>query len=175
MTNEKTTKQKQNKEPSEQALLTEYQVCQQHNNSLGSQYWITVGIFLGINTVFLVAFANVLSEAPVPENAKLLVLGIGIALVLIIICLLLSLKRVNWYLQIHYVRMREIEEALGMLKNRTIHWVDNPTETPDGHRQRINDLRKKYPPPLRGSWVVPPIFGILKFLWIFFIILAFID
>ncbi|UCG09997.1 MAG: hypothetical protein JSW30_04505 [Dehalococcoidia bacterium] len=158
-----------------QALLTEYQVCQQHNNSRGSQYWITVGIFLGINTAFLVAVANVMSKAPVPEYSKWFVFGIGVAIVLIIICLFRWLNRVNWYIRIDHARMREIEETLGMLKNRTIHWVDHPNQAPNEQRQRIENLRQQYPPPLRGSTVVPPIFGILGFLWLFFIILAFIN
>lgn len=40
-------------EPSEEALLTEYQVCQ-HDNSSGAQsYWTVTGIFMGLSSVIL--------------------------------------------------------------------------------------------------------------------------
>ncbi|MBA7609599.1 hypothetical protein ES703_16790 [subsurface metagenome] len=40
-------------EPSEEALLTEYQVCQ-HDNSSGTQgYWTVTGIFMGLSSVIL--------------------------------------------------------------------------------------------------------------------------
>ena len=43
-------------EASEQALLTEYQVCQ-HDNSSGAQsYWTVTGIFMGLSSVILAGF-----------------------------------------------------------------------------------------------------------------------
>ncbi len=40
-------------EPSEEALLTEYQVCQ-HDNSSGAQsYWTVTGIFMGLSSIIL--------------------------------------------------------------------------------------------------------------------------
>ena len=53
MTNEKTTEPKQNKEPSENALLKEYETCQSELNRRGNQFWISLSIIISLNLILL--------------------------------------------------------------------------------------------------------------------------
>lgn len=140
MTNENTVGKEPKKEPSEQALLTEYQACQQDNSSTSISYWTLAGIFFGISSALLAAliygvlanrdlFQILLSETT-SSNAlnQRIVLGVTLVLgtgIIFVLCFLWGwLKRVGFLQQINYERMREIELELGMWKSWRVHALD---------------------------------------------------
>jgi len=112
----------------EDVLLKEYEICQQHINSIASRYWLTVGIFMAINTALLggAAFSIIAENEPVTiANLKWLVLVLGSGMIYIVMMLMRSLKRINFVIHVHFDRMREIESELGMFKNLRVHGIDH--------------------------------------------------
>jgi hypothetical protein len=165
--------------PSEQILLTEYQTCQSDVMSLKAHYWITVGIFVGINTALLAMVAS--SIVSVEKELwgvfiSHLVLGLGISVILLLAFLWFWLCRTNLFIRINYARMREIEYELGMQKNLLIHWIEHLNDTPNKYREKVNKLRKIYIRGIhfRGVHCVLSMYSIIGLLWIFFIIATYI-
>ena len=135
------------------ALLTEYQACQQDNNSIGSSYWTMAAIFIGVSSAIIIALmAGIISNENLfnlfmkqtveTQNAieiqtlRTIIVVVVSSIVLILACLRLWLRRVTFLQQINYERMREIESQLGMWKSWRVHGVDhwNPkTQTFDDH------------------------------------------
>lgn len=152
----------------EEVLLKEYETCQSHTNSIGSQYWSMVGTFIGFTTAFLAVSINF--------NKPWLTLGLGVAAVIIVCFLWRMLRRIDTIIFSNNFRMREIENELDnvMLKNRTILWLDKPITTPPEHQVRMGRLRAElnhlYEPPARriACWL----FWVASLLWIFFIFIA---
>jgi len=150
-------------------LLKEYETCQSHTNSIGSQYWAIVGTFIGFTTAFLAVTAAL--------NRPWLTLGLGVAGILIVYVLWRMLRRIDSIVFSNNFRMREIEEMLDniMLKNRSIRWLDEPTTTPQEHKERMDKLRAelncRYEAP--GQRIACWLFAIVSLLWIFFIVAAF--
>ncbi len=171
----------------EEVLLKEYEVCQLDNNSSGTRFWIAFGIFFGINTALLGWIApSIISKSMslsknnlewlsyITDNVGWLVfiLVLGLGIIGILISLWLWLNRVNYLIRMNHHRMREIEEVLGMLKNSTIHWLDNRKEVPNEQRERLDEIRRRYPPPRTGSTIVPSLFIIVILLWIAAIVMS---
>ena len=131
---EETTEPEKNKKPSENALLTEYQVLQQDASSSNTSFWTMTGIFVGFTSALLGGLVlGILSNKDMTgvilngsEGSKeFLMLGIitwVIAmLVLVILCFLKSWYRRDRFLwQLNYRRMRQIELTLGMRFNLLI-------------------------------------------------------
>ncbi len=162
----------------EEILLREYEACQTSVDSTASRYWTILGIFISINAVLLggVGFfinSNRVSQTFYP-GAKWLVLVLGIGSIAILYYLWRWLRRINFYIRIDYFRMQEIENQLGMLKNRTIHWLDNEKEVPEAQKTRIGNIRAHFPPPAKETGNLKAIFIILGIIWIVLIIIAFI-
>jgi hypothetical protein len=128
--------------PTEQALLAEYQACQEDINSSGNSYWTMAAIFLGISSAIMLGLMGGIiinndllqllvkstAETSVPAEIQMLrniVVVIAIAVILVIACLRLWLKRVTFLQQINYERMRDIESQLGMWKSWRVHGVDH--------------------------------------------------
>ncbi len=153
----------------EQIILREFETCQSQTNSIGAQYWAMVGTFIGFATAFL-AVSTVLAR-------PWLTLGLGIAAIFIACLLYRMLKRINTIIFSNNFRMREIEDDLYniMLKNRAILWLDEPSTTPEEHKERMNRLRaalgRRYQGPGRHTafWL----FTAVTLLWIFFMVAAF--
>ncbi|MFQ6122502.1 MAG: hypothetical protein ACE5LA_05515 [Dehalococcoidales bacterium] len=153
----------------EQAWLVEYQACQTHNNRIASQYWAIVGAFIGFTTAFLAVLMT--------SNTPWLSLALGVAAIFIVYVLWrLLLRRINTIIFSNNFRMREIEQELGMLKNRTTRWLDGDEEVPNEYKARMNRLRGelgcRYEGPARRivCWLFVPVF----LLWVFFILAAFL-
>ena len=164
-------------EPSDEALLKEYEVCQQAINANASRYWTIVGIFIPISTAVLAwVFYTITSyRLFFNSNAEWLVLVLGVVIIVILVLLWFWLKRVNLFISISYFRMREIERKLGMLKNLTVDWVDHPEKAPNEQKARIKKILRCYPPPiLRETTSLSWIFFVIGTMWVFFIALAFI-
>ncbi len=153
----------------EQILLKEYETCQSHNNSLGSQYWAMVITFIGFATAFLAVSTALVRPW--------LTLGLGVAAIIIACLLYRMLRRINTIIFSNNFRMREIEDDLSniMLKSRAILWLDEPSTTPEEHRMRMDQLRAErnfhYEAP--GRHIARWLFTAVTLLWIFFIVAAF--
>jgi hypothetical protein len=131
----------QNNEPSENSLLTEYQVCQHDNSYTSVSYWTLAGIFIGISSALLAGLiygvlANndlfqIFGQAITTISAtrqiwmlRIIILILGIGIIWMLCCLWHWLKRVRLLQQINYRRMREIELELGMWKSWRVHAID---------------------------------------------------
>jgi len=117
------------KEPSDEALLKEYEVCQQDINSTSSNYWTLAGIFIGVSSVLLAGIiygvlANDNGFNAIDCTLRTLVTIFGVAIITILVFLWFWLKRVNYLTDRNYERMREIELDLGMWKSWRVHSID---------------------------------------------------
>ena len=100
--------------PSEQALLTEYQVCQDSRNEQTTAFWAFAGIFLGLSVTALGFLAPQIFRAHCTEfNTFLTVIGIGVILIYILI--LVYLRHINAINGVYTCRMRQIEHLTGMV------------------------------------------------------------
>jgi len=107
----------------ENVLLKEYEVCQQQNNSIGSQYWVIFGIFMSVSTVLLGWLAYSIVSERIP-NAGWPVFILGVCVILIFALLKRYFDRVNFIIDFNYDRMREIELDLDISKNWRFHIID---------------------------------------------------
>jgi len=100
-------------------LLREYEVCQQANDSIGRQVWLSTSVFLSTNVGLLgwIAYGITTRGAPHPDNIHWLVLGLGLGIISIFIFWIHWLNRMQFLTRMNYERMREIEIDLGMWKN----------------------------------------------------------
>jgi hypothetical protein len=57
-------------------LLKEYEVCQQHNDSIGSQAWVATTIFLTINVTLLGGILYTIINKVMFENTNLHRIGL---------------------------------------------------------------------------------------------------
>lgn len=110
--------------PSEQALLTEYQVCQQQSDSSASSYWTLAAIFLGFSSVVLGGLLHEIITTTVRDACMLRIIVTGISVLMILMSLFLCfwLKRINDIAVKNFERMREIELDLEIMqKNWRVH------------------------------------------------------
>ena len=97
----------------EQAMLVEYQVCQQEKQHQSVAYWTLFGIFLSVNTAVAgYLIAGILKREFVHESTESIILVFSIIALAIILFLGLWLKRTNKILHVANDRMREIEDTL---------------------------------------------------------------
>lgn len=115
------------KKPSEQALLTEYQVCQQYISERATSYWTLTGIFIGFSSVLLGALIYGFLSSPNKESILFGVATCVISTAVLVIFYFLKfwLKRVSFLQQINFHRMRDIERDLGMWQSWRVHGVDH--------------------------------------------------
>jgi hypothetical protein len=106
-----------------QAWLTEYQVCQQHVDSIGSQIWVSTTIFLTINVALLGGLVYTLMRNLGSSSLELrLIILISFIALSIGIILILN-KWVNWLERmrfrtaINFEREYELEALLGMRRH----------------------------------------------------------
>ena len=66
-------------------LLREYETCLSHNNSIGSQVWVSTTIFLSINVALLGGVAYSLITSGSLPNGRWLVLALGLGIILIFV------------------------------------------------------------------------------------------
>ncbi len=131
------TQPEQIQERQRQAWLTEYQACQQHNDSIGSQVWVSTTIFLTINVTLLGGLFYTLITRIVLENPELGSISLPIRVMTLIGLTALSsgiiwilgkwvnwLKRMRFRTSINFERMGEIEPFLGMRKHTMCRELD---------------------------------------------------
>jgi hypothetical protein len=125
------------KEPSEQALLTEYHVCEQDNVANTQGFWTLSAIFIGLSSAFLAGliYAVITNKSILnliqSQSTIKSTLTIGIIAIIIGIANLVILKklkewqtRIQFNLGINNRRMREIDLILGTRKAWRIYAID---------------------------------------------------
>jgi hypothetical protein len=173
-------------------LLAEYQACQSESESIGSQYWPSIGIITGINIIFLtgIIHGTISGSRTVHDNIFWLFMGLAISIItsLFLCCLL---KRNRYLNQLYLFRMREIENILGMWKNRTVDYIDNSTNQKeikyanekdrlwctisDAEKKRIDKIKERYKPTTPGHKLEIFLFILFNLPWVVLLIFASID
>jgi len=115
----------------QEVLLKEYEICQQHNDSIGSQVWVSTTIFLSINVTLLggVLYSLLRMDAFSVENLigsiqfpilvpRGLATALGIGIIVILCFWKRWLKRMRFRTAINFERMGTIEDMLGMQKHK---------------------------------------------------------
>jgi len=172
----------------QEVLLREYEVCQQHNNSIGSQVWIATSVFMSVNVaLFGSVVYSMISSSLLERNIKCLGLVLGVGIIVILYCWKRWLNRMQFLTSINYERMREIEEALEMRKNKIAWSLDHWGELREEEKEEFKKLNERYPrygwweflwkrfpkyAPPRGFEGLRSIVQILMVLWIIFIVLV---
>ena len=184
-------------EPSEQTLLNEYSACQQDVDNLNSQFWPSVTVTTGINVIFLTGLVHgtITGTRTLHDVIWWIVGGLVISM-FTSLWLCLHFKRKTYLNQICLHRMREIENILGMWKNRTVDYIDNSDNSkqkkyknePDRlwshlsvqERSRLDKIKNRYYPkkiiacltgsPLKNIWLI-----VINFSWVILLIFAYID
>jgi len=165
----------------EEILLKEYQTCQQNINTTASRYWITVGIFIGMNTALWAAIVYKTTSIKFTCNIEwgwiiipILVTVFGGVMIFIVKYLGRWLDRVNWLMRIKYSRMREIEKELGMRANIYIDSLDN-WDRLSGEEKSLGglvELHRQHPPPAGERDYLIFIYWCLIIVWVALIIMA---
>jgi len=155
----------------QQVLLKEYEICQQDNSSIGNQIWLSASVLMSANVALLAWFAYVIiKELPLRENTECLVLGlvtaVGMAIIAIFYCWIRWLNRMQFLKFINYERMRDIETALGMWKNRRAYGLDNREERTCQEEELMKMRRKDvHHAPSKGLEGSKPMAIITMVLW----------
>ncbi len=122
MTNEKTPESKTIKEPSEQALLTEYTVREQHVSSSSARSWQATGIILAAALAGLFIFAGLSRQ----DLFGAILTTVFLFLTLVILVLWLKIvKREVFFQYVSIKRMRDIEKKLGLRGSMYINILDH--------------------------------------------------
>lgn len=184
--------------PSEQALLTEYQVCQSHNSSLTTEFWAVTTILLSINVALLggLFYSVATSLFGINNPQKILITAIAVVMIFVSVYFAFWLKRLQFLEHIHFVRMREIENLLSLEKSWLVVGLDKPknkrpddfpdklitkvdrlitSNFPKFHKYKIlwpDRFFSRYESPF-GGWLVFSIFMLVIPLWILFVLLIF--
>lgn len=126
----------------QEILLKEYEVSQQHINSLNSQVWQSTAIFLSVNAL-VVAYVFQKEKAS-DWDSLLLTLVIGAIFILVLNFWKRWINRARFNQGIIYERMRDIEDELGMWKNWYIHILDGlKSKTEKIKESDLNTLPKE--------------------------------
>jgi hypothetical protein len=95
--------------PSEQVLLTEYEACISHDNSLSSQSWTVVSL---ITSASAIALGIILGKDTLAQYIR----PLAIAMIVLSILLMLWCCRIYYQMSQDRKRMTQIENKLGMLR-----------------------------------------------------------
>lgn len=103
--------------PQEQqnALLTEYQVAQQNAWKWDSAIWQSAAIFISASLAGFVVITQIPGSTPF---RSLIVFIVGLSVILALIGWFAMVQRWEAYKQVLFYRLREIEQELGLWKNR---------------------------------------------------------
>jgi ABC-type multidrug transport system fused ATPase/permease subunit len=179
------------KEPSENALLAEYQACQSHNNALSTEFWAVTAIMMSISVALLGGmFYTMMSNIMISNSSiNVFISIIGLVIIVILGLVVLWLKRIQFMERVHHVRMREIENCLLLEKNWLVRGLDlyhknEINQISERLKAKISVLSKRfrsskwwssrqffyrYEYPI-GSQVVFSIFSAVISFWLFFIL-----
>ena len=172
-------------------LLREYDICQQHNDHIGSQVWVSTTIFLSINVTLLggilygiltsdglsKVYFGVTKTKCLPPQILIACLGITIlgAGIIFILCNWQQwLKRMKFRTAANFERMKEIESMLGMRRHTIVRLFDKAnedkrTEQDKGDfENRLEDFKLKYYGASGFSGLIKMAWTLIA-LWILFI------
>ena len=145
------------------ALLTEYQVCHKEKHSQASTYWTIVGIFLSVTTVVAgYLFSSILKGELIYDDTKWQIFWFSVLALAIIIFLGLWLKRTGVIIDTANRRMKKIEDMLGMQLNHRIKKELNESKF-------CKFLPGKY---LLGKYIAGILFTLISIPWILLTIAA---
>lgn len=148
----------QSPEEQRQAWLTEYEVCQKHNDTIGSQVWVSTTIFLTVNVtllggLFYTTITRILFENPdlgsisLPIRIALIFLTtLSIGMILILGKWVDWLKRMRFRTSVNYERMYVIEPFLGMRRHTMCRELDDEYKSlnkSDSAKAKIKEFEKR--------------------------------
>jgi hypothetical protein len=145
----------------EEILLKEYETCQSHINSIGSQVWVSTTIFLTINVTLLSGLLysfitkNVFSLENINEIVKLQILGpriavtaLGIGIIVVLHRWKQWMKRMKFHTAVNFDRMGTIERRLGMSR----HTISRRLDKFFKNKKRWTPVQKKNSKGRRKFW-----------------------
>ena len=147
-------------EPSEQALLKEYETCQSELGSRGNQFWVSLSIIISINLILLsqAAYNIINGSLLISGYINLLAVSIlGVTMVFINVVFYKWQKRQHYVSEVIFQRMRKIEDVTGMHRNWLIYGRDLK-ENPSKQRewQRLSHSRREFIEELLASYASRP-------------------
>jgi MFS superfamily sulfate permease-like transporter len=172
-----------------QAWFTEYELCQSHINSIGSQVWVSTTIFLSINVTLLggilygiltnEAFFEAIKTECLPRQILLVCLAItilGAGIIFILYCWQKWLKRMKFQAAANFERMNRIESILTMERHTIVRMFDKYSEGKLTKQEEkvfkkfleTYDLKDKYSKPSGFDGLIKIAWTIIA-LWILFI------
>ena len=119
-----------------EVLLKEYELCTSDANHLEEVIWTTAGVLFTASLAGVGVLGGTIPDNPTPYDY---LLRVGISLVSIIFLWCWKTIASRWYSiqRMMYYRIIEIEEELGMYKERYVSYLDNAIEGktyPQSHR-----------------------------------------
>jgi hypothetical protein len=124
----------------QEILLKEYETCQSVVNSIGSLFWIIVGVFMAINTALLGALLYVFLQRgglqiifkDYPTHSELLqlrtlalvIVALGVGMIMVLVFLKRYHRRTRWLVRVARERMLEIENELGIWQGWIVFGLD---------------------------------------------------
>lgn len=159
--------------PTRDELFKEYELCQNSTQNIESKIWKTSGI-IGIATLATTSYLAK-TEIKTSEGA-VLICAIG-AIIILVLWIWWGMAKRWWDIQhIIFMRMRHIEEDLGIFQYRYISFIDGKLDIKDAKdanlsNDRINKLKKDNKVAERGVQKTLKYFPLsLSFSWGIFII-----
>lgn len=165
-------------------LLIEYQVTFQSFQELQKQAWSTFSI---VSTLSVAGFALVGNlkagalKSPSQAATWPISVSVGTSLIVILVGWLLLANRWWSFAQVHLLRAREIERALGMYTFTQTHWLRTPPTLEEvkymsaTDQEELNRARSSFPAfpsyRLRQQVVSSLIIGALAFGWLVVVVL----
>lgn len=112
-------------------LLEEYRLAHEYVLSTHQRIWQIGGVLVAAS---LASFAIVAAQQPISMTTLIVSVIAGFVSSSLMVIWFQIRERFASFIQVTYYRMREIEDELGLWRNKYIHYLDNPL-----HFQ-VNDL-----------------------------------
>jgi hypothetical protein len=152
----------------QEILLREYEACQRHNDSIGSQVWTSTTIFLSINVTLLggllygLLTTDVFSIKNLDEIIQFQVLGpriaatvLGLGIIVILCRWSQWLRRMRFHTAANSERMGTIERRLRICKHTIVRKLDLAFKNKKNQTsEQKHNLKKK-----REFWEYAPVSG----------------
>ncbi len=130
-------------EPSERALLKEYEVCQQEASDTGSYSWQSGLIFFVTTLALAGAVITGLINAEVSPYRLLLIMGLGGFSITLLLVWKKYLIRQNFIRKVMFHRMKKMERKLGLRKGLYVSFLDETLKNnPLNNKERTELLEE---------------------------------
>lgn len=178
ISNHKVELQIDEKQDYQNTLIQEYEICQRDAHVLEGNIWNTASLFIGLS----LAGISLLTQLNIEGFAEFLVL-LTVAIVSSSILILWQRILKRWYYirAVWYYRMEEIEQQLGMWRERYLKYLNranrgeiNPEEEEEFHFRYLYESVSKHHV-RRTRYTLDTIIYLLVGSWIVFLIYAFLQ